>query len=167
MEILIRKGTYLWVSSWVATRWVVSNTSILNIYRETLVGFIIQSVQMVSTACCFLRAVPLKTALTVGMVGEMYISRTGDKVRSLWLSGYSSWVNQQSHPLDDLLQHATPCDWLLQTYPPHSSAMRPEQSARLACFISMEVVRFGAIWPYWRQIPQNYRGTRKRKCRLR
>ena len=39
------------------------------------------------------------------MVGGIYIPRMEGEVRSLRLSGPSSWVTQQACPLSDLLQH--------------------------------------------------------------
>jgi len=41
----------------------------------------------------------------VGKVGRTYIPRTEEEVRSLPLPRTSSGVNEQSCPLNDLLQH--------------------------------------------------------------
>ena len=49
----------------------------------------------------------LETAPSVGMVYRTYILRTGKGMRGLQLLGFSSWINRQSHPLDDLLQHSS------------------------------------------------------------
>ena len=50
----------------------------------------------------------LGAALTMGMVGRMFILRTEEEMRSLWLPGSSSWVNQQLCPLRDLFQQWLP-----------------------------------------------------------
>lgn len=42
--------------------------------------------------------------LAMGMVGRMYIPRTGERVRSPQLPGASLWVNQWPRLLEDLLQ---------------------------------------------------------------
>ena len=76
---------------------------ILNVYIEAL-GLVTYVVQMVSTTHCSLKAVSLKTAPTVGIVGRTYIARSWEEVRSLRLPGSSLWVNWWSHSLDDLFQ---------------------------------------------------------------
>ena len=46
----------------------------------------------------------LETVSTMGRVGEMYMPRSREGVRSLWLPGSSSQMKQQSHPLEEPLQ---------------------------------------------------------------
>ena len=57
---------------------------------------------MVSTTHCSLKAVSLKTVLTVGTVSRTNILRKGDGVSIFLLPGSSSRDNQQSHLLSDL-----------------------------------------------------------------
>ena len=47
----------------------------------------------------------MKRAATVGTMDRMYIPTTGERVRNLWLPGFSSWVNRGLCPLNDPLQH--------------------------------------------------------------
>ena len=94
----------------------------------------------------------LKTALTVGTVGRVCISRIGERARSLWLHGSSSWDNWQLCPLDDLLQHSTPHERLLQLYMAPSPTMCFEGTAKV--FISMEVAHLVAIWSSCWALPQ-------------
>ena len=49
-----------------------------------------------------LSRVILEMVPATGTVGRVYIPRTGERVRSLWLPKSSSWVNWQPRPLDDL-----------------------------------------------------------------
>lgn len=56
---------------------------------------------MVLTTSYSFKAVSLKTVPAVGLLGRMY---TGNGMRSLRLPGSSTWVNQRSYPLNDLLQ---------------------------------------------------------------
>lgn len=51
---------------------------ILKVYRETLVGSVIYSVQMASTTHCSLKAVSSNMVPSMGTVGGTYIPRTGE-----------------------------------------------------------------------------------------
>ena len=90
----------------------------------------------VSTMHCSLKA--LEEAPTVGTVGSMYLSRTEEGKRSLWLPRCGSWVNPQSSPLDDLLWHSFSPDWLLKYLMPFSFIRCSEESVRR--FISWEML---------------------------
>lgn len=70
---------------------------ILQADREGLPAF---SIQMVSTSNCSLKAVSLKTALAMGMVGRTYIPRTREGGVSLWLSRCSLCVKWKSRSLE-------------------------------------------------------------------
>lgn len=48
---------------------------------------------MVPTINCPLKPASFKMALTVGLVGKIYILGTGEGMRSLWLLRSSSWVH--------------------------------------------------------------------------
>ena len=43
----------------------------------------------------------------IGRVDRMYIQMIGMEIKTLLLSGSSSWVNQQPHPLNNFLQQKT------------------------------------------------------------
>ena len=88
-------------------------TRILKAYIETLAGFSHTFSQMVSTTN--LNKSLKDTAPCVGLLGRRFTprarsgyiprARAGVGVRSLYLPGLNSKANQQSHPLDALLQH--------------------------------------------------------------
>lgn len=63
-----------------------------------------------------------------GKSGRMHLPRAGDKKPPM------AWVQfggqEQSCPLDDLLQYSTSHDWLLQFYMTPFSTMHPERSTR-------------------------------------
>lgn len=46
----------------------------------------------------------LETASGIGMVGRIYVPRTGERVKNLQFPGYSLQVKEGSRPLDDLLK---------------------------------------------------------------
>lgn len=56
------------------------------------------SITLLSQGCVF------EVAPSVGRVGGKYIPRTGEGTKSFQSPGTSLWVNQQSRPLNDLLQ---------------------------------------------------------------
>ena len=77
---------------------------ILRVYIEALTGFshVFSPDGLDSTLLS--QGCILETAPTVGTVGRMYIPMTEERVRSFRMLGSSLWVNQQSHPLNDLFQ---------------------------------------------------------------
>lgn len=133
MANLISNGTCIRGLSWAVARLVGICTACLNLkhlYRGLNRLSHVWSQQHIISQVCVLGA-----ASGVGKASRMYIPRTGERVRSLQLPrlpGSSSRVNQWSCPLDDLLRHFTPCDWLLQSYmTPSLSTMCPDQGGSL------------------------------------
>ena len=62
------------------------------------------AIWMLSKNTLFSQGCVLEVVPSVGAVDRMYIPRTEEEVRSLWLSRPSSCANLWSHPLDDVLQ---------------------------------------------------------------
>ena len=80
------------------SRYLCPPARILKVYIEDLMEFSHIISSTVSISHCSLKA-------SVGIVGRIYIPRTGEGVTSLQLHGSSSQVNQQSYSLDYLCQN--------------------------------------------------------------
>lgn len=65
-------------------------------------GSVTYSIQMAPVSPYSLKVTSFQTA-SRGIVGRMFITRTGEGARSLPLARSSSRVNLLSHPLDDIL----------------------------------------------------------------
>lgn len=101
------KEIYVWGLSWALGEEIsVPPTSILKVYREAWMGFSYihhhdgLSSTLLSQGCV------LGSGFHCGNGGRdrMNTPRTGEEMRSLWMSGSSLRVNQQSGLLNDLLQ---------------------------------------------------------------
>jgi hypothetical protein len=88
----ISKGTYLQGLPWAATDRCISTPAHQNL-KSLCRGRNWLPWHMISTTHCSLKAVSVKIVPAVGLMGRLYISRTGEGKRDLQLPESSSQVN--------------------------------------------------------------------------
>ena len=90
------------LSSCRMSRSLLLPTRILSLYRG--LNWVLDCIQSRWFQLFTLSRLVLEIAPSAGMVGRAYIPRTGERVRSLQLPRFSSWVKRRSHPFHNLFQ---------------------------------------------------------------